>query len=65
MRIDQTMLKQDLTTLYVMRDQVSFEMIDAKGKKFSQLQTKLEDIEEAIMLKESGYEPQEDQDEEA
>lgn len=59
MRFNEECLTKSVSSLYSMRDEVSLEMIEAKGKKLSTLKDKLETIEEAIMLKESGYESQE------
>lgn len=54
MQIDE-ILTQNINNLYTMRDDVALEMIEATGKQFNNLKTKLEVIEEAIYLKESGY----------
>lgn len=52
-------MSKTVSSLYVMRDEVALEMIEAKGKQLSKLQTQLVAIEEAIYLKESGYEQEE------
>lgn len=52
----QEILNQNVSSLHSLRDEVALEMIEAKGKKFKVLQDKLANIEEAIFLKESGYE---------
>lgn len=56
----QEIMNQNVGHLYVMRDEVAMEMIEAKGGQLKKLQDKLEAIEEAIYLKESGYEKEND-----
>lgn len=54
-------ISQDVSSLYNLRDDVATEMVEATGKKLATLQVKLVAIEEAITLKESGYEHKETQ----
>ena len=61
----QEIMNQNVSYLYTMRDEVSMEMIEAKGGQLKKLQDKLEAIEEAIYLKESGHEENSSQEEEA
>lgn len=65
MRFTDECLTKNVSSLYMMRDEISIEMIEAKGKKLSTLKDKLQTVEEAIMLKESGYESQENSQQEA
>lgn len=52
----QEILNQSVNSLYTLRDEVSMEMVEATGGQLKKLQNKLGAIEEAIYLKESGYE---------
>lgn len=52
----QDILNKNISNLYLMRDEVAMEMIEASGKQLASLQNKLQAVEEAIVLKESGYE---------
>ncbi len=55
----QTIIQQDLGKLHTIRDEICLQMVEAEPKQLSKLESKLKDIEEAIMLKESGYETEE------
>lgn len=61
----QEIMNHNVSALYILRDETALEMIEAKGGQLRKLQDKLEAIEEAIFLKESGNEEENDTQQEA
>lgn len=52
----QTFINQDLGQLHAVREDICLQMVEAGPQQLIKLEKQLQDVEEAIMLKESGYE---------